>query len=381
MKSLRQWFAGDRLNAGLYDLQFDGHIGRPNVLILPEHLNATYYLSFDIPLRRLHAQGAMNFAVASQQRVTASGSGCWVRWTETFSPDIVVMSRYCSPFGEDILRFFRERGVPVIYHLDDDLLDIPESLGPDIRERHGNPQTIACRRELLRNSDFIYASTAHLSELLQARFPGQRIVHGIYAPYLGEELPPTPASPRTCPVIGYMGSKGHQGDLDLAVQALSRLLEERSDLMFEVFGTIRLPSTLLRFGHRVRHIEVKNTYMDFLLTLAGLGWDIGLAPLAHTPFNCCKAPTKYIEYSACNIPVVASNMPVYNQIMPEGGGELAADDWYERISRFLDHADYRQHAVTAARAYCSSRFSVNILTHQVRSILNRVMNERRSHAC
>jgi len=381
MKSLRQWFAGDRLNAGLYDLQFDGHIGRPNVLILPEHLNATYYLSFDIPLRRLHAHGAMNFAVASQQRVTASGSGSWLRWTETFSPDIVVMSRYCSPFGEDILRFFRARGVPVIYHLDDDLLDIPESLGPDIQERHGNPQTVACRRELLQNSDFIYASTAHLSELLQARLPAQRIVHGIYAPYLGGELPPLPASQRRCPVIGYMGSRGHQGDLDLAVQALSRLLEERSDLIFEVFGTIRLPSTLLRFGRRVRHIEVKKTYMDFLLTLAGLGWDVGLAPLADTPFNRCKAPTKYIEYSACNIPVVASNMSVYSQVMPEGGGELATDDWYERISRFLDHADYRQQAIMAARAYCSSRFSINILTHQVRSILNRALNEKRSHAC
>lgn len=381
MKSLRQWFAGDRLNAGLYDLQFDGHIGRPNVLILPEHLNATYYLSFDIPLRRLHAHGAMNFAVASQQRVTASGSGCWIRWTETFSPDIVVMSRYCSPFGEDILRFFRERGVPVIYHLDDDLLDIPESLGPDIQERHGNPQTVACRRELLQNSDFIYASTAYLSELLQARLPAQRIVHGIYAPYLGGELPSTPTSQRKCPVIGYMGSRGHQDDLDLAVQALSRLLEERSDLMFEVFGTIRLPSTLLRFGRRVRHIKVKKTYMDFLLTLAGLGWDIGLAPLADTPFNRCKAPTKYIEYSACNIPVVASNMSVYSQVMPEGGGELATDDWYERISRFLDHADYRQQAIMAARAYCSSRFSINILTHQVRSILNRALNEKRSHAC
>jgi glycosyltransferase involved in cell wall biosynthesis len=178
-----------------------------------------------------------------------------------------------------------------------------------------------------------------------------------------------------------MGSKGHQADLNLAVPALSRLLEERSDLMFEVFGTIRLPSTLLRFGRRVRHIEVKRTYMDFLLTLAGLGWDIGLAPLVDTPFNRCKAPTKYIEYSACNIPVVASNMPVYSQAMPEGAGELAADDWYERISRFLDHADCRQHAITAARAYCSSRFSVNILTHQVRSILNRALNEKRSHAC
>lgn len=381
MKSLRQWFASDTSNGGLYDLQCEGHIGRPNVLILPEHLNATYFLSFDVPLRRLHAQGAVNFSVASQQRVAASGTGCWIRWAETFSPDIVIMSRYCSPFGADILRFFRQRGVPVIYHLDDDLLDIPESLGLEIQERHGNPQTVACRRELLQASDLIYASTAYLSEVLERRFPVQHIVHGIYAPYLGEELSPKLAPQREIPVIGYMGSQGHQADLSLAVPAISRLLEERPDLTFEVFGTIRLPSTLLRFGRRVRHIEVKRTYMDFLLQLADLGWHVGLAPLVDTPFNRCKAPTKYIEYTACGIPVVASHMPVYSQVLPKGGGELVTDDWHETINRLLDNSNYRQQTIAAARAYCSSRFSVGILTTQVKSILNRALHEKRSHAC
>ena len=61
---------GDALDA---ELTFIGNENVPNVLIFTEHINATYYISFDIPLKELHAQKEVNFAVVSQNFVGQHG--------------------------------------------------------------------------------------------------------------------------------------------------------------------------------------------------------------------------------------------------------------------------------------------------------------------
>ena len=45
------------------------------------------------------------------------------------APDALVLSRVTAPEGLDLARRARARGVPVVFHLDDDLLDVPEALG------------------------------------------------------------------------------------------------------------------------------------------------------------------------------------------------------------------------------------------------------------
>lgn len=343
-----------------------------NVMVFTEYINATYFISFDIPMRPMHASGKINLAVASQQLVQANGTGCWVRWADEFRPDIVVMTRYGQPHGAAILDSFRRRGVPVVYHIDDDLLEVPDSLGAEIRQRHGADDMIQARRYLLANCDLIYASTAYLATTLQARFPRQSVFHGIYAPYLGGSIAPTRSQATTHPVIGYMGSKGHQQDLDLAVPALIRLLEERPTLGFEVFGTIRMPAALECFGSRVRSRTVQKSYMEFLATLAGLGWDIGLAPLVDAPFNRCKAPTKFIEYTACGIPVLASRLPVYEDVIPENGGMLVDQDWYGPMVEHLDNPQQRQNAVLTSQQFCSSRYAPEVLQQQLIDVFKSV---------
>ena len=364
--------------AAPYDATFQGHARRPRVLIFTEHLNATYYISFDLPLRNLHRLGLINVAVLSQQTVSAKGPHAWAAAADDFQPDLVVFSRYGLPFGPEMMAGFQARGIPVIYHLDDDLLEVPKELGEEISQRQGNPDVVDARRLLMQRCDLIYASTAQLADRLQPRFPAQRIVHGIYAPYLKQEPAPAP----TQSVIGYMGSKGHQQDLDLAVPALGRLLEERPALRFETFGTIGMPTPLRQFGNRVSHHRVQTSYREFLKTLAGLGWTVGLAPLSDTPFNRCKAPTKFVEYSACGIPVLASDLPVYSSTMPPQGGLLVAQDWYGAMTRMLDDHTFRVSAVRAAREHCSTSFALSKLEDQLLTIFDNVTSIKRSpHAC
>lgn len=350
---------------GEFEIYQGGNRSAINVLIFTEYVNATYYISFDLPLKKLYEQGLVNFAVASQRHVIERGKVCWRYWHDHFEPDVVVMTRYGQPDGRAILDYFRQQRVPVIYHIDDDLLDIPQSLGSEIQQRHGDSQVVDTRRYLLQNCDLIYASTKHLAFTLQQRFPEQQITHGIYAPYLGELLSPVAPEQQTYPIIGYMGSKGHQHDLELVVPALEQLLEQRGDLHFETFGTIKMPKALKRFGARVYSHSVQQSYCDFLSTLAGLGWSIGLAPLVDAPFNRCKAPTKFIEYSACGIPVVASAISVYTDALPEAAGVFVEQDWLTALNAHLDAPEQRIRCLNAAQAYCSHRYSLDILQKQI----------------
>jgi glycosyltransferase involved in cell wall biosynthesis len=355
-----------------FDLYKGGNAGAPNVLIFTEHVNATYYISFDIPLNEIHKRGEINFAVASQNLIKKKGDGIWIDWHSAFRPDVVIMTRYGLPYGREILDYFKQQGVPVIYHIDDNLLEIPHSLGAEIQKVQGATQVIEQRRYLLDNCDLIYASTPYLAGHLQTLYPGQKVFFGMYAPYMAAQMGEVPKAGRSHQVFGYMGSKGHQEDLELVAPSIARLLDERVDLHFEVFGTIQMPGELLRFGDRVNSHKVNQAYSGFLTTLAGLNWDVGLAPLVDEPFNLCKAPTKYVEYTAAGIPVVASNIAVYSKVIPPGGGLLVENDWYASIKQMLDDGELRRSALRNARDFCQVTFAEEALQKQVMHVVGLV---------
>lgn len=335
-------------------------VGR-RVLIFTEHFNATYYISFDIPLRALHERGEASFRAYDQQAVADGGEGCWRQWLDSFRPDVVFFTRYGRADGANIMHDCSIRGIPVIYHIDDNLLDLPTSLGSEIVARQG--AATEARGSMLEQCDLIYASTAVLSEVLGKKFVGKPIYYGIYATLIDVDVQPVATSESL--TIGYMGSKGHKEDLALVVPALMRLMEERPNLRFETFGTIEMPRELRVFEERVKHHTVKKKYQEFLQTLAKLNWLIGLAPLVNEPFNQCKAPTKYLEYTSCKIPAVASNVIVYNNVIKDGAGLLVDEDWYEAISKLLDNENLRKSVIEEANKDCNKNFDSGRLQAQI----------------
>lgn len=357
------------ITSDLFEILMNGNRNAKNILILSEYLNATYFISFDIPLRAIYEKGNINFAVASEKFITNSPHNIYEKWFNMFRPDLVIMSRNGDINSINILNFFRGRGVPVIYHIDDDLLDLPNELGAEIISRNGSPERMNSRHFLLKNSDLIYASTSYLGNLLQTRFPQKKIFSGIYAPYLSDFLMDIEKKPRKISVIGYMGSKGHQYDLALVVPAIERIMDTRADVEFEIFGTIKMPTELERFGQRVRSYSVKKSYSDFLKELKGLNWKVGLAPLIESNFNYCKAPTKIIEYASCDIMPLASDINVYSKPFSEKLLFFAdQNNWYEKINFILDNEEETKKTLNRLKNYCSSKFSLVNLENQLINI-------------
>lgn len=358
----------NKLNA---ELVFDGNENVPNVLIFTEHVNATYYISFDIPLKELHAQKEVNFAVASQNFVGQQGFSLCEDLYRSFNPTLVIITRYALPFGPEILDYFKSKKIPVIYHIDDDLLHIPESLGEEIQKRQGALDVVNARKYLLQHCDLIYASTEYLAKLLGERFPEQKIFHGIYASFIEglaeKRKPKSDSDPIT---IGYMGSKGHQQDLSLVEDALVQLMEENPTLRFEVFGTIKMPEKLERFKDRIASHKVNKDYYGFLEHLVGLGWDIGLAPLEEAQFNYCKAPTKYIEYTSAGIVVVATDIHLYrNAAQPDSTIFTNNEKWKSTLEDVIQKRKSFLEISKLAIKNCSDRFSKNLLVKQINELI------------
>lgn len=290
-------------------------------------------------------------------------------------PDVLVLSRYTSELGLHWIRLARAAGIPVIFHIDDDLLAVPASLGEAKYRAYNSPERLKALRENIDGSDLLYVSTAELAKRFAQYSIGTPIVAGeIYCSVdpdrIGGSLPSASG-----PVIGYMGTSGHSADLAMAMPAVCKVMDEIPDLQFELFGTIRTPGELGRFGRRVRHIPPLSDYDAFIGQLRSLGWWVGLAPLEDNSFNRCKADTKWVEYSMAGIAVVASDLPVYHRACAEGAGLLAdsTDSWTDALCTLILQPALRTRMVDTAQAKLRDHYAHELLRAQLVSICQQAL--------
>lgn len=286
--------------------------------------------------------------------------------------DLLVLSRYTSERGTDWIRLARRAGIPVVFHIDDDLLAVPESLGEAKFKAYNSPERLKALRDNIDASDLIYVSTAPLGDRFREHGIGRPIAAGdIYCAVapgeIGALLPPASG-----PVIGYMGTAGHSADLAMVLPAICELMVSTPGLQFEAFGTIKMPAELERFGTRVRHIAPVADYRDFLPFLRKLGWWVGLAPLEDNPFNRCKADTKWVEYSLAGIAVIASDLPVYHRACSGCAGMLATsnEEWVSAMRTLIEHPRLRETMIETAQGRLRETYSHEKLRRQVMGIFD-----------
>lgn len=282
-------------------------------------------------------------------------------------PDLLVLSRYTSDRGLDWIRLARQAEIPVLFHIDDDLLAVPASLGEAKFKAYNSPERLKALRDNIAGSDLLYVSTAELAERFDGHGIGTPIVAGdIYCSVSGDQVGAL-VDPAGGPVVGYMGTAGHSADMAMIMPAICQLMDSMPTLQFEVFGTIQMPAELERFGSRARHIPPVAEYAEFVPFLRSLGWWIGLAPLEDNSFNRCKADTKWVEYSAAGMAVVASDLPVYHRACADGAGILAtsASDWKDAVHRLVHRPDERQRMIDAAQLKLRDHYGHARLREQV----------------
>jgi hypothetical protein len=132
------------------------------------------------------------------------------------------------------------------------------------------------------------------------------------------------------------------------VDALARLLDAHPELRIVTIG-LRLPlrSERYEFRPKVPFGELLGAMADF---------DIGIAPLADTPFNHARSSIKLQEYSAVGAVWLASPVGAYHEMGAKEGGQLVGDDgWLDALNGLVSSRFKRRRLSRQALKWAQSQ--------------------------
>jgi glycosyltransferase involved in cell wall biosynthesis len=365
--------AGNRLSVA----SGSAPVERQRLLIIANAHLPTVQVCLERPLSLLVRSGELVTELLTETRLrereAALGSPAavidWIERTlDRFAPDALIFSRYSGPYGPEMVAWARAKRIPVVYHLDDDLLSVPKSLGERKHAYHNAPARLEAVRALLSDSDLVYASTERLKERLLGHYPDRLIVTGPIN--CSGRVIRTPAN-GPARILGYMASADHLPNLQQILPAIVTLLDRHPQLTFELFGSIPIPAELERFGERVLKVPPIPNYETFLQRFGERGWDIGICPLVPTDFNLTKSNNKWIEYTSLGIAVVASDKMIYDECCADGCGALASgpDEWLAALERLVTDDGARLAMVERAQHKLETNYSISQHRQQILDVV------------
>jgi glycosyltransferase involved in cell wall biosynthesis len=362
-------------------------LGRPDapmrLLIVANAMIPTLYLSLLAPLKKLIEDGECFVDVLTEREIV--GRRFWQRplvWLEkrfrAATPTCVVFCRYSGPYCEWMLDFSTTHGLPTVYCIDDDLLNVPPELGRQKFEYHNQPSRLGSVRYLLDSVDVVYCSNPRLQQRLrELGVQGHMYVGRIFC--AGTVI----SEPVLRPIhtIGYMGFD-HAHDFEIALPAVTNTLRRYPGLRFELFGRIPKPTLLDEFGDRVVLLPAVEDYDEFLQVLASRRWDVGICPLANTEFNRVKNINKWIEYTVAGAAVVASGGMIYDECCADNCGILVSQDqWESSLEMLIEHPEKRVECLCNAQRRITNEYSLDQLRDQLLDLFWVAMQRRRGNGC
>lgn len=256
-------------------------------------------------------------------------------------PDVVVLQRRISDSDlTSIERMRRYSSAFTVYEVDDYLPNLPLK---NLHRRHMPKDVLRSMRRALKIVDRCVVSTSQLAEALQGMHPDIRVVRNLLPTTWWKALP-SPASPGSGkPRVGWAGGLGHSGDLELIADVI---IELASTVDWVFFGMCpdRLRPYVAEFHPGV----------DIALyprALAQLQLDLAIAPLEENRFNECKSNLRLLEYGACAVPVVCSDVgPYRDPCLPVTRVRNRHREWVGAIREHLADADARRLAGDALKS-------------------------------
>ena len=262
-------------------------------------------------------------------------------------------------------------GKPIIYEVDDLLMAMPPN----------NPNrdfAIQCRPfvlDVMQKAAAITVSTEALkAELLQWN-PNIYVLPNL----IDERLWAQTQRPHAGPVvIGFTGTSTHGDDLRMIEDAFIQISAKHGQgVAFQFMGCVtdrlaRLP------GAKVTGFTPD--YESFAKALQTTPMDVAVVSLEDNLFNRCKSNIKWLEYSACGIAGIYSDLPPYNRCIRHGQtGLLVGDrvqDWFQAIDTLVTNASLRRAIAQQARQEVLSSYTlasprVQLYTEAYHAILGR----------
>lgn len=273
--------------------------------------------------------------------------------------DVIVVQRFFpNPDTAAILDDLLRGSTPVVYEVDDLLTEVTE------RNPH-RPLASQCGPyilDTLRRADAVVVSTEQLAQYYADLNERIHVLPNLVDP---RRFRPGPPHSREVTNVLFAGTPTHAEDLEIIEGALVRVWQRfRERVRFTYMGCVTpelasIPGTTL--------IEMEPDYRVYADRLSALGIDLAVVPLHSHRFNRCKSNIKWLEYSACNIAGIYSDLPPYSDyIAHEKTGLLVSQDedaWVEAMVRMIEAPELHSRIAEAARQTVLERFTLDARAH------------------
>lgn len=268
--------------------------------------------------------------------------------------DLFVIQRMlpCPGTATTMEEIFR-MGTPIVYELDDLLMEMPLA----------NPNrdfAMQCRPAILDVMQKAAAITVSTEALKAELLPWNRNIH-VLPNLIDERLWSQTQQPHPGPVVvGFTGTSTHGDDLKMIEDAFVQISAKHGHgVAFQFMGCVtdrlaRLPGAKIA--------EFTPDYESFAKALQATPIDVAVVSLEDHLFNRCKSNIKWLEYSACGIAGVYSDLPPYNSCIRHrqtgllvGGGP---QDWFQAIDTLVSSASLRRAIAHQARQEVMSSYTL-----------------------
>jgi tetratricopeptide (TPR) repeat protein len=166
--------------------------------------------------------------------------------------------------------------------------------------------------QLARQADCLQLATA----ALETQFATLNPRRAVFPSQLWDAPRRPPLRPSDRVVIGWAGSRAERQDLLLALPALVGVMERHPEVRVAIMGDPELRAALSPLPTARVSFMPAGSLERYHRFLEGI--DIGIAPLAPTPFNRCGDDLRFLDYAAHGVLAVCADLEPYRAVVRPG---------------------------------------------------------------
>ncbi|MDN7900333.1 glycosyltransferase [Burkholderia cepacia] len=294
-------------------------------------------------LEFMEARGELSFTAISENDECAPAGVDWC--------DVLILSKHSSRQAVELVKRARERGVRVVYDVDDWIFSFPRYSGGQ-----GNNTKLGLIHELIGLSDAVTVANTTLLNKIRPIVPHAILVpNGMWVEkYVtpscaaGEEASPPRIVFTNADFLKLQAAK------DMLLTALQVFFLRHPEYVLDFYGDPFPEMFSLPFLHFTNRMP----YADYMRALVSGRYQFAITPLGSSEdeeaaeFNACKNPFKYLNYGAAQVPGIYSCAPIYVDSVSDGvTGLLVSNDfdgWVDAFERLAGDRALRTNMRTAA---------------------------------
>ena len=290
--------------------------------------------------------------------------------------DSIILVRGASQQESRIQKEALRLGKRTAIYLDDDLENVPSTASSALFFHTATAQKGLL--SILKGADLTLVTNEFLGHSLEKR-------HGVQATVLRQPRPAPPITPPQAASeygntirIGFLGSFDHHAFLEELLEEPVRKVQEKFGQQVRFVFCGSAPAFAAAIGAEV--IPYEMDFHAWRQRAAGLGIDIGLAPLPSADFHRAKYWNKYLEYGSLGIPgIYSEDSPNATVVRSEQTGLIVPNEpeaWGNAIERLIRDEGFRADLGRAAAQDVESRFSEKALASQWRDAVQPLLAHR-----